>query len=40
MTGPVSYASERRAVALACRMLAMEGLAAIDVHAQAERVPL
>jgi 3,4-dihydroxyphthalate decarboxylase len=27
MTGPVSYASERRAVALACRMLAMEGLA-------------
>jgi ribulose-5-phosphate 4-epimerase/fuculose-1-phosphate aldolase len=27
MTGPVSYPSERRLVALACRMLAMEGLA-------------
>jgi ribulose-5-phosphate 4-epimerase/fuculose-1-phosphate aldolase len=27
MTGPVSYLSERRLVALACRMLAMEGLA-------------
>src|SRR6266516_6810705 len=27
MTGPVSYPSERRLVALACRLLAMEGLA-------------